>query len=182
MRGSFGLMGLALLVALATLVQATAPIAPFEVTVAPEDKDIAFVRSEIFEKNPTIKETCVRTYVCVGPYDPDIDLEFGRTGARVITNDTNVTLGHDPTRHFTYGPYTFPFIVDDVRVCATGCTFPNSLYASAEAHARVELYILGTEPKSYTANLYRRDVDLEQPTVLAPSCELQRWYDCTPLV
>lgn len=181
-RGPFGLMSLAVVLAMAAVAQATTPLPPFEKNVAPGNKDIAFVKSEIFEKNPTIEETCVRTYICAGPYDPDINFKFGKTGARVLTNDTNVTVGHDPTRHFSYGPYTFPFIVDDIRICATGCTFPNAFYAHAEAHVRVELYFMGTEPKVYNVHLYRRDVDLEQPSALAQSCELQRYYECTPLI
>lgn len=178
-RGYTFLVAAALLVVSAGPALATGPIPHKEVTVAPEDLALGVVRDEIFEKQHTIGERCTPRPVvlCVGPYDPDIDIGFGNTGVMVFTNGTNATAGHDPSRHFDYGPYHVYAWLDDMRVCESGCKIPNSVYGHVEGNVTVVVYYAGRE-LSVPIHLERRDLGLEEPGILAPSCDVAAWYDC----
>lgn len=182
LRGSTLVLAAALLVVLPGFAGATGPLPKREWTVAPADMSVGVVREEVFEKSGTIPEHCTPRplVLCAGPYDPDVDIHFGRTGFRVLTNDTNATLGHDPARHWEYGPYYSYAWLDDARLCESGCKVPNSMYGSAYGNVTVIVYVAGKE-KAVPVALDQRDIGLDRPPILQPSCRLTAWYTCISL-
>lgn len=182
LRSYISLVAAALLVITPALVGATGPLPQREVYVAPGNLSISFVRDELSEKQPIIQEECTPRplVLCVGPYDPDYNIEFGATGVRVLTNDTNATVGHDPARHFAYGPYSMYGGLDDVRICDSGCKVPNSVYGSAQGNVTIVVYYFGKE-ETVSVALERRDVELDRPPLLQPTCRLSAWYTCISL-
>lgn len=123
---------------------ATSPLPPIEHTV--HGYDISVIRSEILDKRPEIEEKCLPRNIglCVGPYDPDVDYEWGATGFELDSNETFVTVGHDPNDHIDYGPYTIPLPNDDLYVCHSGCVLPRPLYADSNVYVVLTIYLGGT--------------------------------------
>lgn len=138
-------MSLCIFLGIAGSAAGTAPLAAFEKQVGLNNADIAYTRDSLLEKWDDTHEICYRDIICVGPFDSDIDMEWGKTGARVIANDTYLLVGHDPTRHITYGPYVIPLAFDDFRVCYHGCEITNAFYAGANVNLTLIVYVFGSE-------------------------------------
>lgn len=168
----------------APLAGATGPVPSKEVYV---DQDIStgFAREGIFEKQEEIPEHCTPRplVLCAGPYDPDWDVHWGMTGFAVRTNGTNLTAIHDPARHWEYGPYYIEdVLLDDLRLCTSGCQVPNSVYGHAETNLTVVVWVLGEEQR-VDYHVQRREIGVNEPGVISRECKLYpRWYDCTTLL
>lgn len=142
-HGSLGPLTLAAILVAAGVVSATAPLPVIERSVAPPDAYDEVSESGIYYKR-TFGPYCVRDIVCVGPFNPWYEYDFGRTGVSLAREDVNVTAGHDPARKEEYGPYVVPTLLsDDVRICWRRCHLPDSAYASAHGNFTLTIYVFG---------------------------------------
>ena len=144
---------------------ATAPIPYIERGVDIEYRQVGYLRSGYYDKPDPVGEVCVRSLVCVGPFFPHIEYDFGATGAMVTFEDTNASAGHDPEDADEHGPYVLPSLVarDDVRVCWTGCEVPTPVFANARTNATLSVWALGVERLNYTV---RPRFNFEEPDIL----------------
>lgn len=124
---------------------------------------------------------CVgRRLVCVGPFFPHIEYEWGATGFRFQHNDTNATAGHNTSRHDTFGPYVLPtYFFDDVRICWTGCSFPEPLVLHAHGNYTLTLYALGEHSITHRQ---RVNETWDQPDVMPDrfGCNMSITHGCPP--
>lgn len=164
-RGSLLLVVVCAFLAVSSTAAATSPIPKAERTVGPGDQDIAFLVNSMGEKH-TVDEQCLpRQMFCIGPFEPDFEAPIGKTGVRFVSNNTTATVGHDPARTVTYGPYAVPtLLTDDVRVCWAGCMVTDSVYARGQANVTFYYYAFGDERRhNVQAN---HSVDSLHPSVI----------------
>lgn len=156
---------------------ATAPVAKFERSVAPQDQDVAVVVANV-TLSEELPEICVVRYVlCVGPFEPQIDVFKGTLGVRATTNDSNLTVGHDPARTVEYGPYAVPTITDDIRICWSGCRLPDSLYASLRTNATFYVYVLHGQ-QAYAVQVDENVSSVHSPLIPRSWCRYAQNSPC----
>lgn len=176
-RGSIGPVILAALLLASGSAAATAPLPSYTVWVAPDDVDREIWEEQVYYKRE-FGPFCVRTLLCVGPYEPWYEWDFGKTGARLATEDVNLTAEHNASRKARYGPYAAPTLVsDDLRVCYDGCTLPDSLRLAARGNVTLEVFVLGST-YGHTVRL-NESVESVHPAALPRSwCRFAIYSQC----